>query len=95
MIGQTHLSTDTTSKELTPTAIGTLVGKSNRQVNVLLTANGYQTPLRSGKHVTYIPTDKGKLFVVFKDTMKKHKDGTPIQQMFWKQDIVQHLQEGL
>lgn len=94
LLNLTHLNSPTTSKDLTPTAIGELISLSNRQVNRLLTSRNYQTPLRSGKSVTYMPTDKGKLFVVFKDTNKKHKDGTPIQQMFWKQDIVQHLKGG-
>lgn len=95
LLNLTHLDSPTTSKDLTPTAIGELIGLSNRQVNKLLTAQDYQIVLKSGKSVTYVPTDKGKLFVVFKDTHKKHKDGTPIQQMFWKQNIVKHLKEIL
>lgn len=80
------------SADVTPTQIGSELGLSARKVNQLLIAHGYQKAIAGGK---YEPEDKGKCFAVFKDTNKKHSNGTPIAQLLWKYSVVPELQKEM
>jgi hypothetical protein len=54
-----------------------------------LQANGLVESYRDGKNRLQLrPTEKGAPFVVVKDTGKKHGDGTPVQQLFWRESIL-------
>lgn len=78
------------SADVTPTQIGSELGLSARKVNQLLITTGYQKAISGGK---YEPSDKGKNFAVFKDTNKKHSNGTPVTQLLWKYSVVPELQK--
>ena len=79
---------------LTPSDIGKELGCTTRTVNQLLIEAGLQTSFRDAKRrVRYEPTEKGVPYAVFKDTGKKHGDGTPIKQLFWKRSVVSLLKK--
>tara|TARA_B100000614_G_C14536177_1_gene488490 strand:- start:879 stop:1658 length:780 start_codon:yes stop_codon:yes gene_type:complete len=90
----THLESDIQDQHVTPTDIGVQVGGvSGRKANQLLEGLGYQESFRDGKNkLKWKPTDKGKAHAIFKDTGKKHSDGTPVVQLFWKESIIGVLQ---
>lgn len=73
---------------LTPTQIAQRLGFSGpREVNKLLAHEGFQSNI-SG---TWVPTDKGRDYVVLLDTGKRHSDGVMVQQMKWKEKICDKL----
>lgn len=84
-------------QELTLTASDTgnrLGGISGQQVNKMLQEKGLQDSFRDTKNRLYwSPTEKGKPFAVLKDTGKKHSDGTPVQQLMWRESILTLLDE--
>jgi hypothetical protein len=82
-----ELKSEDNEAYLTPTEIGKLLDISNRKVNALLTAHDYQDSI-DGR---YIPLTKGEPFAVMIDSGKKHSDGSMIQQLKWKQSIVEEL----
>lgn len=73
---------------LTPTQIAQRLGFSGpREVNKLLAHEGFQSNING----TWVPTDKGRNYVVLLDTGKRHSDGVMIQQMKWKEKICDKL----
>lgn len=73
---------------LTSTQIAQRLGFSGpREVNKLLAHEGFQSNING----TWVPTDKGREYVVFLDTGKRHSDGVMIQQMKWKEKICDKL----
>lgn len=73
---------------LTPTQIAQRLGFSGpREVNKLLAHEGFQSNING----TWVPTDKGREYVVLLDTGKRHSDGVMIQQMKWKEKICDKL----
>lgn len=73
---------------LTPTQIAQRLGFSGpREVNKLLAHEGFQSNING----TWVPTDKGRDYVVLLDTGKRHSDGVMIQQMKWKEKICDKL----
>jgi phage anti-repressor protein len=74
---------------LTPTEIGKLLGGLNpRRVNNQLVLEGYQYKNEAG---IWTITDKGKPYAVLLDVGKSRSDGTPVQQIKWKESIINNL----
>ena len=77
--------------------IGTMLGfegstvKRGAPVNGLLVELGYQE--RVGK--SWVPTAKGAPYAFVSQTGKKHKDGTPVTQVKWKQSVVELIRKHL
>ncbi|MDW7555373.1 MULTISPECIES: ORF6N domain-containing protein [Azospirillum] len=94
MLGAQQLVAPQQEDDLSPTDIGVkLGGKSGIAVNNLLAQNGFQTGWRDSKNRPHWePTDKGKPFAVWKDTAKKHSDGTPVRQLRWSAGIIRALE---
>lgn len=73
---------------LTPTQIAERLKLSGpREVNRLLAAKNFQT--KEGK--IWTPTQKGKPFATLLDTGKRHSDGTMIQQLKWRESVLDEL----
>lgn len=73
---------------LTPTQIaGRLKLSGPREVNLLLALKGFQT--RENKQ--WLPTTKGQAFAVLLDTGKRHSSGVMIQQVKWKESVLNEL----
>jgi prophage antirepressor-like protein len=95
LLGNVHLIADDNEIHLTPTHIGReLGGISGRKINKRIEVKGFQRPLKdpNGKIRGWEPTVDGLNYAVMKDTGKKHSDGTPVQQLFWKKSILAHLE---
>lgn len=71
-------------RHLTPTAIGKPFGMSGRAFNLAMCEAGFQFKGDDGE---WRPTDKGKPYAVYVDTLKKHRNGTPIQQLRWLESV--------
>lgn len=85
---QIELKTPDQQLFLTPTQIAQRLGFSGpREVNKLLAHEGFQSNING----TWVPTDKGREYVVLLDTGKRHSDGVMIQQMKWKEKICDKL----
>ena len=79
---------------LTVSDAGSRLGLSCQQVNKLLQEKGLQDSFRDAKNrLYYSPTEKGKPYAVLKDTGKKHGNGTPVQQLTWRESILILLDE--
>lgn len=95
LLGNVHLIADDNEVHLTPTQIGKELGDiSPRKINQLLATKGLQRPIRdeSKKIRGWEPIGEGVRYSVMKDTGKKHSNGTPVQQLFWKKSILAHLE---
>lgn len=74
---------------LTPTEIGKLLGGlTPRQVNNQLVLEGYQFKNEAG---VWSVTEKGKPYAVLLDVGKARSNGTPVQQIKWKESIINNL----
>ena len=94
LMGAVHLISDDNEIHLTPTEVGKELGSvSARKVNKILEEMGLQQPFRDakGKLRQWEPTADGLHYTVLKDTGKKHSDGAPVQQLFWKKSVLQLL----
>lgn len=76
------------SRHLNPTEIGAEIGLTSRQTNKALEERGFQVQASSGG---WIPTAKGQKHSVLLDCGKKHSNGTPVQQLKWKDTIIKEL----
>jgi len=84
-----NLLAEDNEKILTPTEIGKALGFSAQVINVMLSENGYQIKHTStGGKSEWKLTEKGKEFGIYLDTGKAHSNGTPIQQIKWKESVV-------
>ena len=54
----------------------------------VLAKEGFQIKNNEGK---WIPTEKGKEYGIWTDTTKRHNDGRFIQQLMWKESIINLL----
>lgn len=78
-------------RHLTPTQIGEPQGLSGRQVNEFLARQGFQY---RDDHGNWKPTTHGKPYAVLVDTTKRHRNGTPVQQLRWLGTITDKLYLG-
>lgn len=94
-IGQVHIPAPEQTHLLSPTALGQRLGISNREVNKLLEAIGYQIQVDLGKSKNWQATERGLPFSEMQDTGKKHGDGTPVRQLKWRETIIPVLTAAL
>jgi len=82
------------AKDLTVTMLAEeMKVKSAIAMNQLLSERGYQVGKRDSRGRAYWePTAKGQPFAIWKDTGKKHSNGTPVRQLFWAASLVPALQ---
>lgn len=82
---QIELKTPDQQRLLTPTQIAEQLKLSGpREVNLILAVRGFQ--IKEMGHWT--PTEKGKAFAALLDTGKRHSNGTMIQQLKWKETVL-------
>lgn len=73
----------------TPTDLGRRVGLSAQKFNRLLVEHGLQEK-RDG---LWCPTEAGKAFSVLLQVHKKQLAGTDVQQLKWKESVLDHLDD--
>lgn len=71
-------------RHMTPTDLGKPLGMSGRAFNLALAEQGFQYKGEDGE---WRPTDKGRPYAVYVDTLKKHHNGTPVQQLRWLESV--------
>ena len=82
---QIELKTPDQQRLLTPTQIAEQLKLSGpREVNLILAVRGFQ--IKEMGH--WAPTEKGKAFAALLDTGKRHSNGTMIQQLKWKETVL-------
>ena len=87
LLGVTHLVSESQEKILTPTEIGKHLGLSSRKINIALQEIGLQKKIG----FVWVITDEGKKYAVLLDTTKKHTSGAPVQQIKWKDSVIELL----
>ncbi|MCP4365091.1 MAG: phage antirepressor [Planctomycetes bacterium] len=88
LLGMTHLICETQEIHLTATELGKDLGLSAQKTNKLVESFGLIESFRCPKNkLRWRPTEEGKPFTVLKDTAKKNSDGTPIQQLYFLENI--------
>lgn len=92
MAGVKRLENESQEMNYTPTQLGAKFGMSAASMNKLLADCGLQQSVqyKPGKKRWEVLPD-GKLFAVITDTGKKHSDGVPIQQIVWKESVLELL----
>ncbi|MDH1792960.1 phage antirepressor KilAC domain-containing protein [Stenotrophomonas sp. GD03819] len=73
----------------TPTELGRRLGISAQRFNRLLKDHGLQEK-RDGQ---WCPTEAGKAFSVLLQVHKKQLAGTDVQQLKWKESVLDHLDD--
>lgn len=79
-------------------SIGEILGvqggvvKRGKMVNDALAGMGFQTKLSNGD---WMPLEAGAPYAFVSQTGKKHKDGTPVTQVKWKQSVVELIRKHL
>ncbi len=66
--------------------------KRGKLVNDALAGMGFQTKLSNGD---WMPLEAGAPYAFVSQTGKKHKDGTPVTQVKWKQSVVELIRKHL
>lgn len=89
LIGATHLLADERGRTYTPTDLGKLMDPPLTPVkmNLLLEASGLQRKELGG----WLPTDEAEGLFEWADTGKRHSNGTPVKQLRWFRDVLDHL----
>lgn len=79
-------------------SIGEILGvqggvvKRGKLVNDALAGMGFQTKLSNGD---WMPLEAGAPYAFVSHTGKKHKDGTPVTQVKWKQSVVELIRKHM
>lgn len=87
MAGHTHLPTPSQDICYTPTELGSRFCKSAKSFNQLLAQAGLQESIAGH----WVPTEKGRQHAIVLDTGKAHASGTPIQQVKWRDSVLQEV----
>jgi hypothetical protein len=87
LIGQTHLVNEQQAICFTPTELGHRLCISARAFNTRLAERGMQESINGH----WVPTDKGMQHAVILDTGKSHGSGTPIQQVKWRDSVLEEV----
>lgn len=92
LAGIQRLTNEAQELNYTPTELGAKFSMNARDMNKLLAQCGLQ------RHFEYAKGKKrwellpdGKPFAVIVDTPKKHSDGKPVQQILWKESVLEML----
>ena len=89
------LISETKTQYFTPTQLGKQINITAKKVNQSLEQAGLQVSTRDGRNrLAWIVTDKGKPFCQMIDVNKKHSDGSPVLQIKWTQDVLEHCPEN-
>lgn len=84
---QIEMKTPGQERAFTPTELGARIGLSAQKFNVRLASIGFQEK----RNDDWCTTEKGKPHALLIDAGKKHSDGTPIQQLKWKESVLEFL----
>ncbi len=78
---------------LTPTEIGKIIGGvSARKINEELASAGLQVSyVTTDGSKSWKPTEEGKEFAEIIDVGKKYTNGTPIQQVKWRENVISKI----
>ena len=87
LAGHTHLPTPTQEICYTPTELGSRRCVKAATMNRAIAEAGLQE--RVGEH--WVPTAKGRPHAVVLDTGKAHGNGTPIQQVKWRDSVLAEI----
>ena len=68
------------------------VQKRGKMVNDMLVGMGLQVMTSNGD---WLPTEAGAPYAFVAQTGKKHKDGTPVTQVKWKQSVVELIKKRI
>lgn len=94
--GVTHLIAEKQENHYTPTELGKnfLGGISPQKTNLLLESCLLQEKYTNTKGKSrWRVTKKGEPYVLFKETPKKHSDGTPVLQHFWYESVLKEIKD--
>ncbi len=93
LLGVTGLVNQEQELHYTATELGKKHGMSANSMNKLLAQVGLQRRFEyaKGKHRWEL-TPEGRKHGVILDTTKRHSDGTPVQQIRWRESVLQVLQ---
>ena len=93
LLGVTGLVNQEQELHYTATELGKKHGMSANSMNKLLAQVGLQRRFEyaTGKHRWEL-TPEGRKHGVILDTAKRHSDGTPVQQIRWRESVLQVLQ---
>lgn len=86
---QIELKNQDQDRCFTPTELGQRIGVSAVKFNRSLADLG----LQEKKNDVWCATEHGKTYSVLLDAGKKHSDGTPIQQLKWKEAVLELVQK--
>ncbi len=84
LLGATHLRHGMQNIHYTPTELGQRFAMTGREFNIVLEAAGMQT--KHGKQ--WMPTVKGRPYLILLDVHKRKNNETPIQQLKWTADVL-------
>lgn len=84
---QIELKNHDQERAFTPTELGQRLGLSAVKFNRELERLGFQTK----KNDAWCATESGKKHSLLMDAGKKHSDGTPIQQLKWKESVLSYV----
>lgn len=87
LMGQTHLTAEVQELCFTPTELGSRLCMSAKAFNQRLAERGMQALINT----RWVPTDKGMAHAVILDTGKSHGTGTPIQQVKWRDTVLEEV----
>lgn len=92
LIGATHLLADERGRVYTPTELGKMMDPplSPVKMNLLLEASGMQRKEMGG----WLPTDEAEGLFEWADTGKRHSNGTPVKQLRWFKEVLNHVVHG-
>lgn len=92
LIGATHLLADERGRVYTPTELGKMMDPPMSAVkfNLLLEASGLQRKELGG----WLPTDEAEGLFEWADTGKRHSNGTPVKQLRWFKEVLNHVVHG-
>lgn len=88
LIDATHLVADVQVRHYTPTELGKEYGESAQAFNRRLAEAGLQIRNEAGD---WVPTPRGAVHSVLLDTGKAHSSGVPIQQLRWRESVLEVL----
>ena len=92
LAGVTHLISEDQVQYLTPTIIGKEINLSAAKVNKAIEAAGFQEETRDHKkRIVWLLTKAGEKYAQLLDTNKKNSLGTPIMQIKWSREIIEHI----
>lgn len=92
LAGVQRLINEAQELNYTPTELGKKFSMSGQSMNKLLADCGLQRHFEYGKgKKRWELLPDGKDFAVITDTGKKHSDGKPIQQILWKESVIEML----